>query len=65
MKVERQAALEALARIVGAGYALTDPERIAGALSDTDAAKCHRQLKIPHFAPIEDSSLPPVENSPV
>ena len=32
MKVERQAALEALARIVGAGHALTDPERIAGAL---------------------------------
>ena len=32
MKVERQAALEALARIVGAGHALTDPDLVAGAL---------------------------------
>jgi D-lactate dehydrogenase (cytochrome) len=32
MKVERQTALEALRRIVGAGHALTDPELLAGAL---------------------------------
>jgi hypothetical protein len=27
--------------------------------------RCHRQVKIPQFAPIENSSVRPIENSPV
>jgi FAD/FMN-containing dehydrogenase len=46
MKVERQAALDALGRIVGAGCVLTDPDVIAGALVEPRGLYAGRALAL-------------------